>query len=299
MTAREPLGRRGRPAPDPARGRGARWPSGTAVRRSASGASPWWAMRGRAGRRPGPPGRHQLRQRLQRRRAGHRRRRGSGRSASWRRAWRRAAAVKRAALVAFGVAAAGRAGPRRWPRAGSCSLVGAAWHRRRAGSTPAGRSPTATSASARCSCSCSSGSSPRSARRYVQVERDHRAGGRAPPSPSGCWPPPCWWSTTCATSRPTGRGQEDAGRAPRREARPGGLRGAGGRSDVGGGPGRARPAAGTAGGRRRPVRHGAPAGGGRGDRGRQLVACSAPPDAGNWRSARCTPSASGSVVGPP
>ena len=38
---------------------------------------------------------------------------------------------------------------------------------------------------------------------YVSTERDHGAGGRAPRCPSASWPRPCWWSTTCGTSRPT------------------------------------------------------------------------------------------------
>ena len=139
-----------------------RSPSAPAAR-SAPASVTWWRVAARARRQPRPAGRRQLRQRLQRRRAGHRRRRGSARCGSWRPAWR-----------AGGGEAGGVAGVRRrraspaWSLAATTSwwllLVGAAAIAA-AGSTPAVRGRTATSASARCSCSCSSASSRRSARR--------------------------------------------------------------------------------------------------------------------------------------
>ncbi len=59
----------------------------------------------RAGGGAGHPDRHQLRQRLLGRHPGHRRRPGGSRAPGGHRAWPRPAAVKRAAFLAFGVAA--------------------------------------------------------------------------------------------------------------------------------------------------------------------------------------------------
>ena len=73
----------------------------------------WWRAVARARGEPRPAGRRQLRQRLQRRRARHRRGPRRARPSGGRRVWRRAAAVKRAAFAAFGVAAVGRARARR------------------------------------------------------------------------------------------------------------------------------------------------------------------------------------------
>ena len=149
------------------------------------------------------PGRHQLRQRLQRRQAGHRRpgqRVGPPRLVGWglatpdavqrrcdrlvrRRRGGRAGARDRGQLVA----AAGR---RRVVRGGL------ALHRR-------ARSRTATRDSASCSCSCSSAWSRRSARRTCRPSSITGAVGRRRRCRSGCSRPRCSSSTTCATSRAT------------------------------------------------------------------------------------------------
>ena len=202
----EQLGGRG-PAPHAA-GRGRAGAVGTAC---AVGEVPggliWWRAACRAGRGARHPGRHQLRQRLQRRRPGHRRPRAPGRAGAARRvrAWPRPAAVKRAALAAFGVAGvAGLAlAARRRARA--------ARRRRRvasppAGSTPAARGPTATPGFGEVFVFVFFGVVATVGSAYVQTERARRAWPLAASVPGrASWPPRCSWSTTCATSPATPR----------------------------------------------------------------------------------------------
>ncbi len=116
-----------------------------------------------------PAGRHELRQRLQRRRPRHR---------------HRPCRAGPAGGVRAGAAQGGQAGRaprlrrrRRWPvsLSPSPSARCCCWSGRppspRAGSTPEGRSPTATTASASCSCSSSSASWPPPARPTSSTER--------------------------------------------------------------------------------------------------------------------------------
>ena len=111
------------------------------------------------------------------------------------------AAVKRAALLAFGVAARGRPGARHRRRPGGCC-----WSGRRAIAAgwfyTGGPKPYGYSASASCSCSCSSASWPPSARRTCRSSGS--PGSRSWPVRRRCaGHARCSSSTTCATSRPT------------------------------------------------------------------------------------------------
>ena len=145
------------PAPPPPRPGGARgWPGRGPARCRPPSCRCWSARRARratvdvdrawravaAGRRgPRPPGRHQLRQRLQRRHAGHRRPRAAGRAGAPRRVG--AAAARRREAGRAAVASPWPASPGwRWPSrsAPSCSSS-ARRRRRRAGSTPGGPQP--------------------------------------------------------------------------------------------------------------------------------------------------------------
>ena len=213
--------RSGWPVPASARSRPRSCPSPSAPRRrSARAPTPqWWRAGPRARGRRGPPGRRELRQRLLRRRAGHRRR-GAGRTPSSRRVGARAAP-------------SGEAGGDRWrspsPASSvpcwrsssgpSCSSsVRCAWSP--VGPTRVAPGPTAISASARCSSSSSSGWSPRSARptccssgstALAVLEQRHRrsVGDRA----DGDQQPP-------RHPRRHRRRQADAGRAARRSPNP-------------------------------------------------------------------------------
>ena len=137
------------------------------------------ARRARAGRRARAAGGGQLRQRLLRRQARHRRRPGGPDAA---RGLRRGAArqVLVAALLAFAVAGGRRARGWRRCRAGGWSPSARCASPRR-GPTPAARSPTATARWARSSSSSSSARSPSSGTTFVQT-------GTLPgwPSPSRC-----------------------------------------------------------------------------------------------------------------
>ena len=203
--------------PDAAGGRGA------GGRRHAcavgEGGFAWWRVGCGAGGVAGPPGRHQLRQRLQRRRAGHRRRGAGGPGAP--------------GGVGPGHAGRGEAGGvrrlrrgRRWPAwrwpsrsAGGCSLVGAAaiaagWF------YTGGPKPYGYCGFGELFVFVFFGVVATAGSTYVQIER---LTGLALVAGAawGCWPVPCWSSTTCATSPTDTRGgQAHAGGAHGRRPHP-------------------------------------------------------------------------------